>query len=286
MKHLKIYEDFNNLDLKELFNLVLSNIEVIEIPYSYMGSVKDFNIYVITGNKLESDDGKLVQDLYLNHKILNNLYNLEFFYIKLTDSVATIVLFDYLSKHNDKNHLSRIPYNLFKGLAKERLKDSFSFYLLHKGIDWSDGSSSNLGLYDWVYESVFESNQNILQDIKDIFIELEDDGFLCRLLDKNSLPITDETINFNDLSIHILKRPRKVNEKVPFKFNAEVKDVLLRIYQYMRELGFRSELATNFGIVAKKFVIRPDERFIYLNGSFIDDNHEVLNIKLNFYKNL
>ena len=129
---------------------------------------------------------------------------------------------------------------------------------------------------------IFESNQDTLQDIKDIFAELEDDGFLCKLIDKNNLPITNE--NFDDLFIYIVKRPRVVNKKIPFQFNAGVKDVILRIYQYMRELGFRSQLVTNFGITHKNFVIRTDEGFRYLDGAWIDDNHKVLNIRLHFYK--
>lgn len=132
---------------------------------------------------------------------------------------------------------------------------------------------------------IFESNQNILQDLRDIFLELEDNGFLCKLMDKNSLPILQNN-NFDELFIYIVKRPRQVNDKIPFQFNAEVKDVLLRVYQYMRELGFKSQLLTNFGIAVKNFVIRPDEGFRYLDGSWIDDNHKVLNIRMHFYKDV
>lgn len=123
---------------------------------------------------------------------------------------------------------------------------------------------------------IFESNQGILQDIKDILLELSDNGLLYRLVDKNGLPVID---NFNEVYIYIDNGYRY------FEFNKDVKETILRLYQYMRELGFKAELLTNFGIAVKNFVIRPDEGFRYLDGVWIDDNHNVINIRLCFYKN-
>jgi hypothetical protein len=94
---------------------------------------------------------------------------------------------------------------------------------------------------------IFESNQGILQDIKDILLELRDNGLSCRLVD-----------NFNEVYIYIDNGYRHL-----FEFNQDVKETILRLYQYMRELGFETELLTNFGISVKNFVIRPDEGFRY-----------------------
>lgn len=220
MRYLKVYEDFNSNDeLKDIFSLVISNVEVYEIPYSYYGSSKDFNIYVITGSRIESDDHKLVQELYHNHTILNKLYNLEFFYISLTNNSATIVLYEYLNKFDDKNYLRKIPSSLFKGKVKTKLEDGFSLGVLRKGIDWSNGDSSNLALFDWVYESV--NNSGIKEDCEDILIDLSDDGVKC-----------DVAYIHNGLTIEIGDNDKRIELK-------KYKDNFDRLFDYLESLGYR-----------------------------------------------
>lgn len=168
MKYLKIYEDFNNKEkeLETMFGLVMGNTEVYKVPYSYYGEAtkerRDFDIYVVSGIKLESDDYKVVQELYHNHEILNNLLNLEFFHIKLTKEYVTIVLYDLTSSFdkNNKNHLTTIPESKLPlpQNIKRRLKFSKSISLFRSGndlyrhIEFSDGRTSNIALFDWIYD--------------------------------------------------------------------------------------------------------------------------------------
>ena len=199
MKHIKKFEDIDNdyeetlrkltqdynkqeeskwvakdniQGLKELFNLVLPEPEVFKIPYSYHNSKNpDFYIYVVSGVRSEKDDHKFVQELYSNHKIINQIYNLEFFNITLsrTKKYATIVLYDYLvdpnaknrSKSENENYLQKIKESELPlpSNVKDRIKPSMietSSYTRHlsKGIDYSDGGGSNLALFDWVYEDI------------------------------------------------------------------------------------------------------------------------------------
>lgn len=134
---------------------------------------------------------------------------------------------------------------------------------------------------------IFEYNQDISKDIKDILVELEDDGFSCKVIDREMN--REKSGNY----IIMIERKSKIQtgstsyfiKTEKFQFG-EVKDVLLRIYQYMRELGFKSELSTNYAEIvkpSKNFIIRPDDKFRYLDGSWIDDNHEVSNIRLYFH---
>jgi len=171
MKYLKIYEDFNNKEkeLETMFGLVMGNTEVYKIPYSYYGTAtkerRDFDIYVVSGLRNESDDHKLVQELYHNHEILNELLNLEFFHIGLSKKYATIVLYDYVSSFdkNNKNHLSSIytgkiplPSSIKSRLkfteTRSRLSVRPDGDYLHRGIDFSDGHSSNIALFDRIYD--------------------------------------------------------------------------------------------------------------------------------------
>jgi len=171
MKYIKKFESDNyepkdNIQgLKEVFNLVLPNPEVFKIPYSYYGSNTDFYIYVVSGIRSEIDDYKFLQELYHNHQILNDIYNLEFFNITLskTKTYATIVLYDFIKdpnyNKNVKNYISPdiiesklpLPSNVKDRLKPAMLKKGYSNYL-SKGILYSNGDSGNLSLFDWIYE--------------------------------------------------------------------------------------------------------------------------------------
>lgn len=203
MKHIKKFEDIDNdyeetlrkltqdhnkqeepkwvprdniQGLKELFNLVLPEPEVFKIPYSYHGNSNvnsknpDFYIYVVSGVRSEKDDHKFVQELYSNHKIINQIYNLEFFSISLsrTKKYATIVLYDYLvdpnaknrSKSENENYLQKIkenelplPINVKDRIKQSMIERNYTRHL-SKGIYYSDGGGSNLALFDWVYEDI------------------------------------------------------------------------------------------------------------------------------------
>ena len=146
--------------------MIIDSIEVFKIPYSYYGTAtkdrRDFDIYVVSGLKSESDDYKLLQELYHNHEILNEIYNLEFFNISLSKKYVTIVLYDYVKDPsyniNVKNHLSNIPDSKLPlpSSVKSRLDFSDSHHgskRLHKGILKSNGDSSNIALFDRIYNT-------------------------------------------------------------------------------------------------------------------------------------
>lgn len=56
-----------------------------------------------------------------------------------------------------------------------------------------------------------------------------------------------------------------------FNFTEEIQEYLLRVYQFMREMGWYSKLEYKGG-VTKKFYIRPDERMRTQDIQWIDEN--------------
>lgn len=171
MKHLKKYNEskektvFKNIvnDYEDLFSYVMSdNSEIYTLPFGHYSRI-DFNIYIIFGNRGERDDFKFLQDLYTNIDILKQMYNLDFFHIKLTKDEACIILKEYIMdidyNKNVENYLRDIPASKLKVVlpnnVMEFLKPEFSeFYKggLGKGINYSNGDSGNLSLFDWVYQ--------------------------------------------------------------------------------------------------------------------------------------
>jgi len=103
---------------------------------------------------------------------------------------------------------------------------------------------------------IFESLRNDIEsDISEICWDIKDLGYTVNIQineykdNSGILELVVDIFNFNIYPDF-------------FTFNEDVKNVVLRIYQYMRELGWYSNLSINSGIkdVKKKFYIRPDER--------------------------
>ena len=72
-----------------------------------------------------------------------------------------------------------------------------------------------------------------------------------------------------------------------FTFNSDIKDFVLRVYQYMRELGWYSNLSINSNNKSniKKFYIRPDERMRTEDIIEIESNYpKVSDIQMIFTK--
>jgi hypothetical protein len=72
-----------------------------------------------------------------------------------------------------------------------------------------------------------------------------------------------------------------------FTFDSDIKDFVLRVYQYMRELGWYSNLSINSGIkdIKKKFYIRPDEKMRTEDIIEIEENYpRVRDIQMIFTK--
>lgn len=284
MKYLKIYEDFNNKEkeLEDMFNLVIGDVEVYKIPYSYYGTAtkerRDFDIYVLSGTKQESDDHKLVQELYHNHEILNELLNLEFFHISLSKEYATIVLYDYVSSFNvtknlryaNKNHLSSIytsklplPQNIKRRLEFTKTSSRLSVRpdgdYLNRGIDWSDGHSSNIALFDRIYNPKEKISESLDRDnryrkeelkkakndakdefmgiIKDKLLELSDIGFLSYVEDKNDEPLLE-----NMIRITVEKSYKRSDITFDFSECKDViEDVILTNKDWFKNIGLSIE---------------------------------------------
>lgn len=169
MKYLKrfnenktVFKDITK-DYEYLFSFVMSdNASIYTLPFGHFSRI-DFNIYIIFGNRSELDDFKFLQDLYTNIDILKEMYNLDFFHIKLTKDKACLILKEYIMdidyNKNVENYLRDIPESKLKTVlpvdVMEFLKPEFSSFLkggLGKGINYSNGDSGNLSLFDWIYQ--------------------------------------------------------------------------------------------------------------------------------------
>lgn len=280
MRYLKIYEDFNNKEkeLETMFSLVMGNTEVYKIPYSYYGEAtkerRDFDIYVVSGTKQESDDYKIIQELYHNHKILNELLNLELFYINLTKYV-TIVLYDYVSSFdkNNKNHLSSIytsklpiPSHIKSRLKFSKTTSRLSVRpdgdYLNKVIDWSDGRSSNIALFNHIYdpkEKVSESvSEDVRKDIEEICYDITDHGKFRVLILYNTRHSSRTGKEENRWVIFI-----SLNDHMNYDgfLLSEVEDVLMRIKSYLgvrRYLGCEVVKVGDYQRSAMRYVTDED----------------------------
>jgi hypothetical protein len=123
---------------------------------------------------------------------------------------------------------------------------------------------------------VFESSDDdkILSDLDDICLELLDIGLKVSI---------DRRIPFNGITEEIKIIIKNDNNKY-VTFSVEVVDTIVRINQYMKQLGWRSIYITNFRISPHIFVVRPDEKLRYSNGLWIVNTDQVINICLEFSK--
>lgn len=120
---------------------------------------------------------------------------------------------------------------------------------------------------------LFESQkENIELELRDICLELEDEGFIFILNRENK----EDSIEF------ILAK----KDYDSFTFSGNVIDVVDRLYQFMRELGWYSHLWYSLGDgIRKKFYIRPDGKMRDQDLAWIDDNWpSVKTIDMSWYK--
>ena len=100
------------------------------------------------------------------------------------------------------------------------------------------------------YLRLFESNNiEIISDIEDMFLECKDIGFNLEILTKS------QSIELNIRFIY--KRKLKT-----FYLNNDIRDFVLRTYQYMTELKFNSKIEANteiYSLTTNKIIIRSDE---------------------------
>ena len=133
---------------------------------------------------------------------------------------------------------------------------------------------------------------DILIDIEDILVDLTDIGLFFKIVDKNGVKhgesekfrfIKGDKPNLEKIQIIIQKDNNTGYYSRTFEFSDLVKETLLRVYQYLREIGYKSIMTTNYSITDKQFFIRPDDKFKYEDGLWIDDKESVINISLLFF---
>jgi len=123
---------------------------------------------------------------------------------------------------------------------------------------------------------IFESNkEDIVSNLRDICLELEDIGFKFHLNKDSEENIIEFVIYSED------KHPSN-----KFTFTDDLSEVVDRIYQFMRELGWYSHLWYNLGgSIKKKFYIRPDGRMRNQDFAWMDENWpSVYAIEFYWYK--
>lgn len=129
---------------------------------------------------------------------------------------------------------------------------------------------------------IFESLNYIEDNLKDITLELKDLGYIIDIkFDNESMNIDLKQIVLKIYTEDSIRR----ESRYWFTFTDEVRDTVLRIYQYMRELGWYSNLSINSNNKSKKFYIRPDERMRTEDIIEIESNYpKVSDIQMIFIK--
>jgi hypothetical protein len=132
---------------------------------------------------------------------------------------------------------------------------------------------------------IFESKEDsIKSDITDMSFDITDLGY------KVDIEFDNEFLDLGTLKLVIriyTEDSIKRESRNWFTFDSVIKDFLLRVYQYMRELGWYSNLSINSGIkdIKKKFYIRPDERIRTEDIIEIEENYpRVRDIQMIFTK--
>lgn len=129
---------------------------------------------------------------------------------------------------------------------------------------------------------IFESLNYIEDNLKDITLELKDLGYIIDIkFDNESMNIDLKQIVLKIYTEDSIRR----GSRYWFTFTDEVRETVLRIYQYMRELGWYSNLSINSNNKSKKFYIRPDERMRTEDIIEIESNYpKVSDIQMIFIK--
>jgi len=136
-------------------------------------------------------------------------------------------------------------------------------------------------------ESIFESKEDsIKSNITDMSFDIIDLGY------KVDIEFDNEFLDLGTLKLVIkiyTEYSIKRESREWFTFNSDIKDFILRVYQYMRGLGWYSNLSINSGIkdIKKKFYIRPDERMRTEDIIEIEENYpRVRDIEMIFTKSI
>jgi hypothetical protein len=152
------------------------------------------------------------------------------------------------------------------------------------------------GKFTDVHYKIFESTKTE-QDLNDIYLDIND---ICLDLEDSGLDVSIKQNKYQSksyLSIDIKSlrgkaaladgRVRYLDGNYFFDFNDDIQNTIIRINQYMRELGgFRAWYRTQgYSHEENGFVVTPDEKLRYVkNGLLISNTDSVLLIGLIFSK--
>ncbi len=132
---------------------------------------------------------------------------------------------------------------------------------------------------------IFESKENsIKSDITDMSFDITDLGY------KVDIEFDNEFLDLGTLKLVIriyTEDSIRRESRDWFTFDSDIKDFVLRVYQYMRELGWYSNLSINSDNkdIKKKFYIRPDEKMKTEDIIEIEENYpSVIDIQMIFTK--
>ena len=190
LKEYKLFESKYDEEILDIFNNICINTQTSSFEFRH-GT--DNTIHIVWGERIEFDDHQLLKNLYDYREILNKMYNMEYFYIYMNESLVIVVLHDLMvPSHNMKSYvpyirLSRskmpnVPSNIF-GILDNQQSNWRGYSALQPGIRKTNGDSSNLALFDWIYKDKVTEKishnelDNLLDYLDDIFVDLKEEGY-------------------------------------------------------------------------------------------------------------
>ena len=193
MRYLKTYKLFESKydeELLDIFNNIMINTKISSFEF-HRGT--DNTVHVVWGERIEFDDHQLLKNLYDYREIFKKMYNMDYFYVYMDEGLVIIVLYDFMQKWGEsylphvrieRSKLPNVPPHIFNILDKQQGSWSNHTPALRRGIRKTNGDSSNLALFDWIYkekavtEKMSHDEVNDLLDyLDDIFADLKDQGY-------------------------------------------------------------------------------------------------------------
>lgn len=142
---------------------------------------------------------------------------------------------------------------------------------------------------------IFENNSNlddIFQDLHDICNEIKDLGFSVGISKYSEKQSNDDNIYNQSITLSIMRSTdhqlQRMSSSLRFTFTQDIQDTVLRIYQYMRELNWYSNLSINKSVsTKKKFYIKADDRIITEDIIYVkEDWPSVFDIEMEFNRTI
>ena len=85
LKEYKLFESKYDEEILDIFNNICINTQTSSFEFRH-GT--DNTIHIVWGERIEFDDHQLLKNLYDYREILNKMYNMEYFYIYMNESLV------------------------------------------------------------------------------------------------------------------------------------------------------------------------------------------------------